>query len=57
MLASVGDSITDVTNSKITFANEDPSHYQYNDLGDTILNSPGSTQAQELQTLGKGIEL
>ena len=57
VLASVGDSITDVTNSKITFANEDPSHYQYNDLGDTILNSPGSTQAQELQTLGKGIEL
>jgi hypothetical protein len=55
--ASIGDSITDVTNSKLTFANEDPSHYQYNDLGDTILNSPGSTQAQELQTLGKGIEL
>ena len=57
VLASTGDSIVDVTNSKLTFANEDPSHYQYNTLSDTILNSPGSTQAQELQTLGKGIEL
>jgi len=55
--ASTGDSITDVTNSKLTFANDDPSHYQYNTLSDTILNSPGSTQAQELQSLGKGIEL
>ena len=57
VLASTGDSIVDVTNSKLTFANEDPSHYQYNTLSDTILNSPGSTQAQELQSLGKGIEL
>ena len=57
VLASIGDSITDVTNSKLTFANEDPSHYQYNELSDTILNSPGSTQAQELQTFGKGVEL
>jgi hypothetical protein len=55
--AGTGDSIVDVTNSKLTFANEDPSHYQYNTLSDTILNSPGSTQAQELQSLGKGIEL
>jgi len=75
--ASIGDSITDVTNSKLTFANinavervhrnvNQPDEYtgivdsndlQYNILSDTILNSPGSTQAQELQTLGKGIEL
>jgi len=57
VLAGSGDSIVDVTNSKLTFANEDPSHYQYNTLSDTILNSQGSTQAQELQSLGKGIEL
>jgi hypothetical protein len=75
--ASIGDSITDVTNSKLTFANinevervhrnvNQPNEYtgivdsndlQYNTLSDTILNSPGSTQAQELQSLGKGIEL
>ena len=57
VVASIGDSITQVNTTKLTFANEDPSHYQYNTLSDTILNSPGSTQAQELQTLGKGIEL
>jgi len=57
VIASIGDSIINVTNSKLTFANDDPSHYQYNTLSDTILNSPGSTQAQELQSLGKGVEL
>lgn len=77
VLASVGDSITQVDKTQLTFANikqvervhrdvgtvneytgiVDANDYQYNKLSDTILNSPGSTQAQELQTFGKGIEL
>ena len=77
VLASVGDSITQVDKTQLTFANikkvervhrdvgtvneytgiVDANDYQYNKSSDTILNSPGSTQAQELQTFGKGIEL
>ena len=55
--ASTGTSITQVNTAELTFANEIPSAPQYNALSDTILNSPGSTIAQELLNLGKGIEL
>jgi len=55
--AIVGASVIQVNDTQLTFANGRPSHYEYNTIGDTILNSPGSTQAQELQTFGKGVEL
>ena len=55
--ASVGTSVIQVNDTQLTFANGRPSHYGYNTIGATILNSPGSTQAQELQTFGKGVEL
>ena len=52
-----GTSVIQVDKTQLTFANDDPSELQYNTLGDTILNSPGSLQAQELQTYGKGVGL
>lgn len=55
--ASTGSSVIQVDTTQLTFANDHPSELQYNTLGDTILNSPGSIQAQELQTYGKGVEL
>ena len=55
--AAIGESITQVNTTQLTFANDDPSEVQYNTLGDTILNSPASVQAQELQSFGKGVEL
>lgn len=55
--AAISESITQVNTTQLTFANDHPSEVQYNTLGDTILNSPASVQAQELQSFGKGVEL
>ena len=55
--AASSEPITQVNTTQLTFANDDPSEVQYNTLGDTILNSPASVQAQELQSFGKGVEL
>ena len=54
---AVGNSIIDVSSAQLTFANETPAALQYNTQGNSILNSPNSIQAQELQGLGQGIEL
>ena len=57
VLGAIGESIMQVDATQLTFANDDPSEVQYNTIGSTILNSPGSIQAQELQSFGKGVEL
>ena len=57
ILAASGEPIMDVSTTQLTFANGTPTALQYNTQGVTILNSPNSIQAQELQGLGQGIEL
>jgi len=53
---AIGDSVTQVNTTQLTYANPQTTQ-AYNTTGESILASSTSTQAQELQAEGKGIEL
>jgi hypothetical protein len=53
---AIGDSVTQVNTTQLTYANPQTAQ-AYNTTGESILASSTSTQAQELQAEGKGIEL
>ena len=52
--ASSGDAVVQISNYQLTFDNDTVS---YNQLGSSLLSTPVSNTAQELQDFGKGIEL
>ena len=52
--ASIGDAVVQISNYQLTFANDTVS---YNQPGSSLLSTPVSEPAQELQSFGKGIEL
>ena len=52
--AEIGDAVVQISNYQLTFANDTVS---YNQLGSSLLSTPVSKPAQELQDFGKGIEL
>ena len=52
--ADTGDAVVQISNYQLTFANDTVS---YNQTGSSLLSTPVSEPAQELQDFGKGIEL
>lgn len=52
--ADIGDTVVQISNYQLTFENDTVS---YNQLGSSLLSTPVSKPAQELQDFGKGIEL
>ena len=52
--ASIGDTVVQISNHQLTFTNDTVS---YNQPGSSLLSTPVSKPAQELQSCGKGIEL
>ena len=52
--AGIGDAVVQISNYQLTFANDTVS---YNQSGSSLLSTPVSEPAQELQSFGKGIEL
>ena len=52
-----GDTVIDITDSVITNTTDNPSAPKYNIVGQKLLESTGSIEANELQNLGAGIEL